>query len=91
MWGRKKQGTADSTVTGGSGWGGSQRACEREIGQGREKLEESEERKSWEEGGGAFKSGVEEIDYTEVKNPRSGGAKSRGEITGGQITKTTSA
>ena len=39
--------------------------------------------------GGTFKSGVEEIDYMEVKIPRSGGAKSRGEITGGQITMST--
>jgi hypothetical protein len=35
----------------------------REIGQGREKLEESEEPKAA-RGGGTFKSGVREIDYT---------------------------
>ena len=55
---------------------GKVRRCER-MGKGSEKLEESEERKSWGEGGGAFKSGVGEIDYTEVNIPRSGGAKSR--------------
>ena len=56
----KKQGTAGSAVLTGARGGAGARERVREVGQGREKLEESEERKSWEEGGGAFKSGCRE-------------------------------
>ena len=40
--GKEKAGHGRFSCNRELGWGGSQRACEREIGQGREKLEESE-------------------------------------------------
>jgi len=51
----------------------------REIGQGREKLEESEERKAGRRAVVLLSRVSREIDYTEVRIPRSGGAKPKGE------------